>query len=110
MKIMRGLLMLVTIISLLVACGHNGEKKQYDPGDRAGADTSLVNLEHSTSYDSLLCQRWSNKQDDSDALNVAEGFEMPYRSFYLFPDGNMVKDARDQVKIGTWKFDAGTNT
>jgi len=103
---------LFTAISLVLAlCYCNSDKgdavkeKRMKPGDRAGVDTSMIDLEDAISAKEKIGQRWDNKEDNEDAINGGGSIEMPLRGFYLFRDGSAVKNPRDNMIFGTWVFD-----
>jgi len=97
------------LLAGLCHCNNGGDgakdKKVFAAGDRAGADTSMTDLGHSTAGPDLICQRWDNKEDAEDAKVISSLMDMPFRGFYLFKDGSLVKDPRDNMSFGSWSWD-----
>ncbi len=97
------------LVVALCHCNNGGDaakdKKPFAAGDRAGADSSMSDLSHSTVGAELICQRWDNKEDAEDSRDASGTLDIPFRGFYLFKDGSMVKDPRDNTVFGTWSYD-----
>jgi len=112
---MKKICIAILLCIALCNCNNGGEKekakskKVFQPGDREGVDTSMIDLEDAISGSDLICQRWDNKEDAEDAPNGGGTLEMPFRGFYLFKDGSMVKDPRDKMVFGTWSYDDKEN-
>ncbi len=67
----------------------------------------LEDLSSSTNMEQLLTQNWV-LDDDKEALEMASdggAFEMPVRSFSMAADFTIVKNIRNAMDNGTWKFD-----
>ncbi len=67
----------------------------------------LEDLSSSTIMEQLLTQNWV-LDDDKEALEMASdggAFEMPVRSFSMAADFTIVKNIRNAMDNGTWKFD-----
>jgi hypothetical protein len=67
----------------------------------------LQDLSASTNMQELLAQNWI-LNDDKEALDMASddgAFEMPVRSFSMAADFTIVKNIRNAMDNGTWKFD-----
>ena len=90
------------------------ESKKESTEDSYSTDTMyhalpdmLQNLSASTNMQELLAQSWI-LDDDKEALEVASdgsAFEMPVRSFSMAADFTIVKNIRNAMDNGTWKFD-----
>jgi hypothetical protein len=68
----------------------------------------LEDLSASTNMEQLMAQNWV-LNDDKEALDMATdggAFEMPVRSFSMAADFTIVKNIRNSMDNGTWKFDA----
>jgi len=108
---MKKLIIAVSLVFVLSHCNNNDNKadakkeRRINAGDRAGADTSLIDLEDALSAKDKICQRWDNSEDEAEAASAGGDIEMPFRGIYLFRDGSMVQNAKDNVLFGTWKFD-----
>lgn len=101
------------IITLSVCCCSGNrpddttkQKKQYNAGERKGADPTLVDISESKSLPELLTQRWDNKDDLENVTNESDELEVPFRGFCLFSDGSLVKDPRNTMVLGRWNFDS----
>ena len=110
---MKKLLTAIITIITLSYCSNSGNNKTevtkdtkgVKPGDRAGADTSMIDLEDAISAREKISQHWDNKEDAAEAANAGSGLELPFRGFYLFRDGSMVRNPRENMVLGTWTFD-----
>lgn len=111
---MRYNLIIIFLFFSFASCNSKSSstsEKQYNPGDRAGADTSMIDLTKPEAAGSgWECQRWDNTEDVADAKAANEDFEMPFRSIYLFPDGKLVRNVRDQPAIGEWNGNLGKDS
>ena len=83
-------------------------KKTYKPGDRGGVDSGMLDISESRSLSELIAQRWDNKEDLENVSIESDQLEIPFRGFYLFNDGNMVKNPRNEMIPGRWSFDDKT--
>lgn len=90
-------------------------KKKQKPSiaDSYTADTLYQNLpnlledvSNSDDMETLLAQNWVHA-DDKEALEYAQdgGLMIPVRSFSLATDGSMIKNIRNSMDAGKWKFD-----
>ena len=107
---MKKLLTAIILIIGLSYCNSANDTdaakdKRSKPGDRSGADISMMDLEDAISAKEKIAQRWDNKDDAAEAENAGGQLEMPLRGFYLFRDGSMVKNPRENMTFGTWTFD-----
>ncbi len=71
----------------------------------------LIDLSSSKNMADILCQGWE-LEEDLEALtmsNDAMGMQ-PFRSFYLSADSTYVKDPRNVMEYGQWKFDNTAKT
>lgn len=107
---MKYLFTAIIVVFTFSHCNNDGnkpkkEKRSFDAGDRNGADKSMIDLQDATSASAKICQRWDNKDDNEAALNSAGTLEIPFRGFYLFKYGKMVKDPRDKMIFGDWQYD-----
>ena len=71
------------------------------------APALLTDVTASVNLQELLAQNWI-LDDDKAELDLAtdEGIEMPIRSFSMATDFTLVKNVRNAMETGTWKFDA----
>ena len=104
-KILSGIMLIIVLCQCNSSDDNAKEKKAFSPGDRAGADKTMIDLSASKLIPELVCQRWDNKEDYEDVKNVSDKLEIPFRGFYLFNDGSMVKDPRDNMVPGSWAYD-----
>ena len=108
---MKKLLTAIILVMALSHCNNSDDKtdaakaRRIKPGDRAGADTSMIDLEDAISAKEKIAQRWDNKEDDAEVANAGGDIEKPFRGFYLFRDGSMIKNPKDNMIFGTWNFD-----
>ena len=107
-KILSGIILVMALCQCNSSTGNEKDKKIFSPGDRAGADKSMVDLSDSKLIPKLVCQRWDNKEDYEDVKDVSDKLEIPFRGFYLFNDGSMVKNPRDNMVQGKWAYDDKT--
>jgi hypothetical protein len=117
------------LIVLLMACNSGADKpgspkagkskkSKPSPEDSYTGDTLyqalpglLQDLSASQNMEDLLAQNWINA-DDKEALEYADGssVEFPVRSFSMSTDKTVVKNIRNYMETGTWKFDADAKT
>ena len=108
---MKQILSVMIIALVFCQCSTNtgnGDDKairKYKPGDRAGADTSMMDISDSKIIPKLLCQHWDNQEDYEDTKDAGTTLEIPFRGFYLFSDGSMVKNPKYNMLFGTWAYD-----
>jgi hypothetical protein len=113
---MKQFLSVMILILALCQCdnpadkGNKKDKITYEPGDRAGADTSMIDISGSKKISELLCQRWDNKEDYEDVKLESATLEIPFRGFYFFTDGSMIKNPRENMVAGSWTYDDATKT
>ena len=72
----------------------------------------LKDMSASTDMFELLCQGWENA-DDVEALKEMDGnstLEIPFRSFYFSADGSFIKNPRNSIEYGNWKYDDAAKT
>lgn len=118
---------LVIIIVSFIACNNETDKagtakserpKKSSPADSYTADTLyqalpglLQDMSSSVNMQELLAQNWI-QSDDREALEYAEdgGVDIPVRSFSMSTDGSVVKNIRNYMETGTWKFDGDKKT
>lgn len=111
-KNMKKLFIAIGLVAALSHCSNsaddktnNKKEKRMNAGDREGADTSMIDLEDALSAKEKICQRWDNSEDEAEAIGAGGNIEMPFRGIYLFKDGSMVKNGKDDPRFGTWAFD-----
>jgi hypothetical protein len=115
-----------TVMLFMITTGCN-ENKKADEGKKIVTDSKkqstedsyntdtmfqalpnmLEDLSSSTNMEQLLTQNWV-LDDDKEALEMASdggAFEMPVRSFSMAADFTIVKNIRNAMDNGTWKFD-----
>lgn len=125
MKTMVCLLLIITLLACNNEPGKTGSAPKEDSKktatsteDSYTADTLyqslpklLEDLSSSENMENLLAQNWINS-DDKDALEYADGstVEFPVRSFSMGTDKTLVKDVRNFMETGTWKFDNDKKT
>jgi|GEM_PF-5792687 len=111
---MKKLILALSLVFVLSHCNNRDEdktevkkeKEGIKAGDREGADlNNLIDLEDAISAKQKISQRWDNKEDDKEVSNAGGDLEMPFRGYYLFSDGSMVKNPKDDLTMGTWTFD-----
>lgn len=117
-----------TACLLLLAFGCNNANEKYLPApekkktkkpstvaDSYTSDTmykalpALVeDLSAQKNIENLLAQNWTNA-DDLAALSDYDNssIEFPVRTFCMFTDKTVVKNARNYMETGTWSFDDG---
>lgn len=72
----------------------------------------LVDISSSQSIEALLPQDWI-LEDDKDALEMASddgSFEMPVRTLSMATDNTVIKNCRNALEEGVWKFDDAKKT
>jgi hypothetical protein len=72
----------------------------------------LVDISKSESIEALLPQDWI-LEDDKDALEMANddgSFEMPVRTLSMATDNTVIKNCRNDIQEGIWKFDSEKKT
>ena len=113
----KQLLVLMTLF--IFSCNNDAGKK--DPPKESpdsGVEKKYIyskllkNLSDSNNMFELLCQGWENA-DDVDALKEMDAtstLEIPFRSFYFSADGSFIKNPRNSMEYGNWKYDDAAKT
>ena len=67
---------------------------------------NLIDLWGNKNINDLLCQGWELKEDVENLINSSEAEGMlPFRSFYLSPDSTYIRNPRNLLEYGHWRFD-----
>ena len=70
---------------------------------------NLVDLSGNKNINDLLCQGWELDEDLENLPNNSEAEGMlPVRSFYLSPDSTYIRNPRNLMEYGRWRFDDAT--
>ena len=101
----------------LISCNNNaGDSKATV---KTATDTSneikaqyannLIDLSGNKNMNELLCQGWEFSEDLENLPNSSEAEGMlPFRSFYLSPDSTYIRNPRNLLEYGRWRFDNAT--
>lgn len=100
---------------LLASCSANKDKKEVrNPGKYSyETDTfysalknKLLDLSTASGIEEALCQGWTNKEDVDALSSVTEDVntDIPVRSFHFFYDHRFMRNIRNGMESGTWKF------
>ena len=114
---------------LFTACNNNNstedkekktttKKKKSSVADSYTADTlyqalpgMLEDLSASQDFTTLLAQNWIHADDIEQLQSADEGsLDIPVRSLSMSPDFTVVKNCRNAIEEGNWKFDADKKT
>lgn len=69
----------------------------------------LLDLSGNKNLRDLLCQGWELDEDLENLPNSSEAEGMlPFRSFYLSPDSTYIRNPRNLMEYGRWRFDDAT--
>ncbi len=70
---------------------------------------NLIDLSGNKSINDLLCQGWELGEDLENLPNSSEAEGMlPVRSFYLSTDSTYIRNPRNLMEYGRWRFDDAT--
>ena len=115
---MKRIFAAILMMALTFSC-NNAADKAKDKKDKKQVSiekneysNELVYLDNEEDMFKLLCQGWE-MADDLDALQGMDDnsiFEIPFRSFYLFPDGTFMKNPRNAMDHGTWDYNDAAKT
>ncbi|MFZ1785879.1 MAG: hypothetical protein WAU23_11810 [Ferruginibacter sp.] len=108
------LLMTITMLSCNGGGGKAGVPKEEASSEGVGRikNNDLIYLDTAQHIQNILCQGWVI-EDDADALEGMDEdskFEIPYRSFYFATNGSFVKNPRNAMDYGSWRFDDDSKT
>ena len=114
---------------LLTACNNDNKStdKEKQPGTKKSkggvADSYTVDtlyqalpdllqdVSASQDFTELLAQNWVHADDIIELKHADEGsLEIPVRSLSMSPDFTVLKNCRNALEEGTWKFDADKKT
>jgi hypothetical protein len=99
--------------AMLFSCNNESTKKVSENEEQAGRDaksggsSDLIKLDTAKDVNNMLCQDWVLEGDADGIQGMEEDskFEVPYRSFSLFPAGTFVKNPRNSFDYGSWNYD-----
>ncbi len=126
---MRTTAILLIAALTLTACNNEADKtadkksgtkkkSKYSPEDSYNADTMyqalpqlLEDVAASDDMEDVMAQNWTNA-DDMDALRGADegSLQIPFRGFCMGKDHSVIKNIRNYMETGTWKYDADKKT
>lgn len=115
----KSTILFLTVFFLFAGC--NNKKQDGGSIEMSAADSvkqanliytkQLVDLSGNKNIAALLCQGWELEEDLIEIRNSGESMGiLPFRSFYLCPDGTVVKNPRNAIDFGHWAFDESTKT
>lgn len=88
------------------------EKKTSTDERTMPTDSGIAVITGNEPFSDILSQGWENVDDVEALRNTRDDdpLEIPFRSFYFSHDGSFVKNPRNAMEYGTWKFDPEKKT
>ena len=114
----RNLFIKLLMLVIVFSCNEEGmnPKEQNGNGvilsENIDGSTMVINLSSSKNTLELLCQGWTYAEDVGSLIDMDSNsaLDIPYRSFYLSSDNSFVKDPRNTLQFGDWKYDETEKT
>lgn len=103
---------IVVLTTVFCSCNTNPKTKETKTLLDNTVKNSLLNLTDSNTLSQLLCQNWEDKEDVEDGIlsgsSSGGDLEIPFHGYCFFEDGSLVKNPRDNMKLGKWTMDEKT--